>query len=170
MINSAQVRKYIVKPVLEVLAEYNQKMKGEVAENLILGTFAMESEMGTYIHQIGGGPALGIGQMEPATHDDIWHNYIDHRPYLKEIMQGFQSSIYRKNPSKELMSNLAYVIAMTRVHYWRSPVALPKDHTNIEGLAKVWKKVYNTHLGAHDFGTAVKLFCKKYNQYVINGF
>ena len=40
------------------------------AENLIMGTFAQESNF-KYVRQLGGGPALGYGQMEPATFNDI---------------------------------------------------------------------------------------------------
>ena len=43
------------------------------------GTAAVESRMGTYLRQIGG-PALGIWQVEPATHLDCWDNWLDYRP------------------------------------------------------------------------------------------
>ena len=56
-----QFREEVVRPVLQDL-----KMYSPVAENLIMGTAAQESGF-TYIKQLGGGPALGMFQVEPAT-------------------------------------------------------------------------------------------------------
>lgn len=66
-INCEQLRLYVIRPTLEKI-----ELWSEAAENLLLGTTAQESHMGTYIKQVGKGPALGIYQMEPATHKDIW--------------------------------------------------------------------------------------------------
>ena len=50
-------------------------MYSPVAENLIMGTAAQESGF-TYIKQLGGGPALGMFQVEPATAEDILFRYL----------------------------------------------------------------------------------------------
>ena len=68
--NSQQLLDYIIKPTLEYMGgNYNSKN----AQMLLLSTAAIESKCGYYIKQING-PALGIWQMEPATHTDIMFN------------------------------------------------------------------------------------------------
>lgn len=44
------------------------------AVELLAMICAHESSGGKYRRQIGGGPALGIFQMEPVTHNSIWDN------------------------------------------------------------------------------------------------
>ena len=67
MIDRHQLDRDIIEPVLSRL-----HAASPAARALLLGTAAQESAMGRYIRQLRGGPALGIFQMEPATHDDIW--------------------------------------------------------------------------------------------------
>ena len=54
MIDADHLRREIVAPALRHIG-----MWSEAAENLLLGTAAVESRMGTYLRQIGG-PALGM--------------------------------------------------------------------------------------------------------------
>lgn len=121
------------------------------ASNLLMGTAAQESRLGTYLRQLGGGPALGIYQMEPRTHDDIWINYLAHRPELKRKVSRYLSWSHIGGSesffSEELEWNMAYATAMARVHYLRIPERLPADG-DIDGLARYWKQHYNTPLGA----------------------
>ena len=68
--NAQQLHDHIIKPTLEYMGgNYNTPE----ARLLLLGTAAIESDCGYYIKQVNG-PALGIWQPEPATHDDIWEN------------------------------------------------------------------------------------------------
>ena len=53
------------------------------AAELLLGTCAQESAYGKYRKQLGGGPALGIFQCEPATFNDIVDNFLN---YKKELL------------------------------------------------------------------------------------
>ena len=73
-----QLRTEIVKPALEAIGYYSP-----AAEALIMGTAAQESHL-KYVKQLGDGPALGLFQMEPATHDDIWANYLRFRGVIIE--------------------------------------------------------------------------------------
>ena len=134
-------------------------MHSEAAVNLLLGTAAQESAFGTYLQQIGGGPALGVFQMEPDTEIDIWNNYLRYRlKYACAIQLYFNVEL----PSPiDLEANLAYQIVMARIHYLRVPEALPRAD-DVEGLARYWKQHYNTHLGA---GTE-KEFIRNYLRYV----
>lgn len=148
-INPNQLKMYVVRPTLQKLDLWS-----EAAENLLMGTAAQESQMGLYLHQVGG-IALGIYQMEPETHDDLWKNYLPSQPNLIAKILKFSKS----NP-EELIWNLAYATAMTRVHYLRIREALPAA-SDIKGLGLYWKKYYNTQFGK---GT-VQEFVNNYGRY-----
>ena len=148
-------KKQLKKLVNEVLLK--MELHSDEAVELILGTIAQESAGGTYIRQITG-PALGICQMEPTTFKDIMNNYIKYKPELGRVVM-FASGVSALK-SEILEYNLAFSIAMCRVHYLRVSEALPND---LEGYAKYWKEHYNTRLGK---GT-VEEFIANYNRYVI---
>lgn len=134
-------------------------MYSEAAVNLLLGTAAQESAFGTYIKQVGGGPALGVFQMEPATHDDIWDNYIMYQGRLRLRLDNIVK--YEYIESKELQWNLKYAIAMARLQYYRRPEPLPSKQ-DIPALAAYWKQWYNTPKGK---GT-IDEFIHNYQKYV----
>ena len=135
--NNKQLRELVIKPVLVDLGMYSPE-----AEDLIAGTIAQESRMGHYIHQVGG-PALGICQMEPATHKDIWENFISYRADLSEKLNGMCFDM----DENDMIWNLKYAVTMCRIHYYRKSGAIPLD---VEGQAAYWKKHYNT---VHGKGT-----------------
>lgn len=58
--------------ITETLKEMNHYSTEAI--ELLLMIAAHESKLGKYRRQIGGGPALGIYQIEPDTHDSIWDN------------------------------------------------------------------------------------------------
>lgn len=164
-INAEQLRTLVVQPVLAAL----DLSAPDVAENLIMGTAAHESHLGDYIKQVGGGPAMGIFQMEPATLNDCYVNYLDYpgRAELKAKVDGFlatQPALSDGTPDKagQLASNLAYATAMCRIRYYRAPAAMPADANDVNALAAYWKQYYNTPLGA---GT-VEQFVADYNRYL----
>jgi len=135
MMNASQLNEWVITPVLRKLGLYSPS-----AVNLLLGTAAQESHLGTYLKQING-PALGIYQMEPATHDDIWKNYLNFRHTLSSLVLQ-----YNQQNADALLYNLAYATALARIHYLRAPESLPQAN-DIEGLAAYWKAHYNTRLG-----------------------
>jgi hypothetical protein len=155
-----QAREIIVRPVLQYLdpaIPYST-----AAENLLLGTMAQESRMGMYVKQIGGGPALGIYQCEPATHADLWQNFIMQRPALNNMLLMLSLSRTMIIPHEEdLIYSLKYATAVCRVHYWRVKEPLPA-HDDIHGLACQYKTYYNTHLGK----ATVTEFINNYMKYV----
>ena len=137
-------------------------MHSRAAVHLLLGTAAQESGFGTYLRQVGGGPALGVFQMEPATDLDIWRNYLVYREDLAEAVWQVAGAAVDVGPSIDaLEANLSYQIAMARIHYWRVPEALP-SYTDISGLARYWKQHYNTPEGK---GTE-EGFVGNYHKYV----
>ncbi|RLA60692.1 MAG: hypothetical protein DRQ89_12470 [Epsilonproteobacteria bacterium] len=146
MFNLKQFRTYIVRPALDGVGLYS-----EAAEDLLVGTACAESMMGTYVHQVGG-PALGIYQMEPNTHADIWRNYLEYREGLHDRVVGCVPangwSSWGDMPSHALLiTDLKYATVMARIHYLRSPEPLPAAG-EWSGMARMWKKVYNTEAGA----------------------
>ena len=56
--------------------------------------------------------------------------------------------------SKYWKGNLPFQIIMARLYYYRFSEALPA-YDDIEGLAKYWKKYWNTELGAGTVGEAI---------------
>lgn len=151
-LDAIQLREYIVRPTLVRLGLWSVS-----AENLVVGTAVQESHL-DYVKQLGRGPALGICQMEPRTHDDIWENYLRYHPGLAAKVGDFLAP-WPSDRSKQLITNLAYAVALCRLHYRRVPTALPKPN-DLQGLADYWKRHYNTYLGA---GT-VDQFVKNYER------
>lgn len=133
--NPGQLLEHVIRPTLDYLGA-----GGESAERLILGTAAVESGFSEIV-QIGGGPALGLFQMEPATANDIITNFLAYRPELNNKV----SDLFIGLPDvSNLIGNLPYATAMCRVHYLRVPEALPDT---VDGMADYWKGHYNSRLG-----------------------
>lgn len=151
-IDAKQLKLFVIIPTLCQIGLYS-----DAAVNLLLGTCAQESQMGTYLKQING-PALGIYQIEPNTHDDIWDNYLRYKPDLAAKILAIDA-----RGTNNLVVNLAYATAIARVQYLRAPTALPAAN-DINGLALYYKKYYNTANGA---ATAAE-FINNYQKY-ING-
>lgn len=116
----------------------------EDAEELLMATCAQESKLGLYRHQING-PALGIFQMEPEDHNDIWKNYLTYHPALQSALRRVAGHI--APAAIDLQFNDPYAIAMCRIHYERAPGALPAA-TDLSGLWWYYKQHYNTPAGA----------------------
>ncbi len=146
--NPRQFDLFVIRPVLEALAPLIPV--SEAARKLLLGTAMHESGGLTYIDQVTGandtqlGPAYGLFQIEPATHDDLWKNYLGFRAPLAERVASFAAAA----PSRihQLATNMAYATAIARVIYLRAPAKLP-DADDLPGLAAYWKQHFNTPLG-----------------------
>lgn len=146
-----QLKRYVVTPTLHKIHLWSPS-----AENLLLGTAAQETHLGTYLAQLEGS-ALGIYQIEPTTLRDVWLNYIVHRPGLCSMIQNmleykplgytFEEFCFGPEFPTPLIYNLQYSTAIARLIYQRVPTLLP-DADDIEGLAKYWKMHFNTPQGA----------------------
>ncbi len=141
MIDKDVLKTLVIEPVLKHLDIYGT-MLSDSAVNLLLGTAAHESLLGKYIEQING-PAVGIYQIEPATHKDITQRYLYFRKSLKSKVMKLKCF---DTDYDDLMYNLFYQTAIARIKYWMDPEPLP-EADNIEGLAYIWKRVYNTEEG-----------------------
>lgn len=109
---------------------------------LLLGTAAQESGLGRYVRQLGGGPALGIFQMEPGTFEDIVRHVLGRRLELRRRLMKVAGVDGLR--SGDLEFNLALAIGMARLHYWRVAEPIPGD---LPGWARYWKRYYNTPAG-----------------------
>ena len=143
----SQVKELIVTPVLNKLSF---SCTPESVE-LMLMTMGHESLGGEFIEQVGGGPALGVYQMEVNTYEDIWDNYLR---YNGPLAQDVYSVLGHTNAKSYMMvGNLYFATVMARMHYRRVREAIPAredfgtENTWLRALASYAKIYYNTYLG-----------------------
>ena len=134
------------------------------AENLLLGTCAQESSMGKYLVQRGKGPALGIFQMESATYDDLFENFLIYNKKFGQMVTqlAHQEGLLKRSEAERMVYDLRYAALMCRVHYLRFKEDLPNAY-DIPALARYWKIYYNTIQGKGE----EEEFIANYNRYVV---
>lgn len=152
----SHLEKYVIIPACELLG-----LSSPAAHALLLGTAAQESCLGRYVRQVGGGPALGIFQMEPATFHDILDNFLKFRP---ELMKRFKAKWPLRPEPERMVTDLLLAAVMARLLYFRVDESLPDAH-DIAALARYWKRHYNTPLGK---GTPLE-FSKNWHNLVEKG-
>ena len=132
--------------IIRVLKEIN--LFSDSAVNLLLGTAAQESQFGTYLKQLGTGPALGFFQMEKPTFDWLKNAYA-------------KKFALEDKKFEELEYNLKTAIIFCRLRYFAVNETLP-NADDITALAAYWKKYYNSVLGAGK----TEEFIANYKKYV----
>lgn len=160
---AAHLEHHIIRPTLEQLSSFDERLYSHDAVQLLLGTAAQESDMGEYLVQVGG-PAMGIYQIEPMTHESLWVHYLNRpeKSELREILLDMASrdAVYNGMvEDSQLVENLRYATAIARILYWSRPEPLPND---IEGWSLYWKAYFNSESGK---GTPDE-FVAKYNRMV----
>jgi hypothetical protein len=123
----------VVRPALQMAGIWS-----EAREQIVLGTGCVESAY-KYAQQLGGGPALGWFQCEPATHRDLWVNWIPSRPQLKDRLRLLCEGIERDGA---LVAHPMYAAAICGAHYLRARGALPAAG-DAEGMSRYHKLRYN---------------------------
>lgn len=135
-----QLREFIIKPALHDLV-----MFCDDAMELLVFTCAVESDGGSYLKQVKG-PALGIYQMEPATYNDIWQNYLKgNSSLLLRLLSNF--GIHYMPSEDRLIYDLKFATAMSRLFYARVPEPIPNTK-DVDALWEYYKRYYNTEGGA----------------------
>tara|TARA_E500000331_G_C17238731_1_gene706060 strand:- start:1496 stop:1951 length:456 start_codon:yes stop_codon:yes gene_type:complete len=133
--------KNIINEVLTKLEKATGIRKTREAEALIYETGNAETGYRNLV-QMGGGPAVSFFQLEPATIQDIFNNYVEYRQPLVEVLIEF--GLDPANLEFCVKTNIAIAICMCRFHYRRVPSEIPKTK---EQRAIYWKEYYNTNLG-----------------------
>ena len=132
------MRDTLITPVLKRMDAYSPR-----AVDLLLHTAIVESGLQN-IAQKGGGPALGLYQMEPKTQIDIVDNYLAFRSGLsKRVADTLGRSDFGEDDPTNLMDP-EYATVFARLHYLRVPEPLPKS---LEDQAWYWKVWYNSLKG-----------------------
>ena len=150
-LDHAQLRGYVIRPVLEHLGHADLAL-----EELVLGT-ALQESRNVYLAQLNHGPAVGLWQMEPATHNDHWKNFLDYNHSLATKVRQLALP-YFYDDALEMAGNLYYAAAMCAVHYLRRasirveagdwPMYPLPAAGDLPGQARYWKRWYNTPAGA----------------------
>ena len=129
----------IIQPTLRHLGLWSL-----AANELLLGTALIESNL-IHRRQLGG-RARGFFQMEPATHNDIWENFLKYRAQVGDRVKQLLTS-ERDDKIVELEVNDKYACAMARVHYLRVS-APPPQAGDVAGMAAYWKNLLQYTAGS----------------------
>lgn len=131
----------------------NDRIRTDVM--LMIGTCCKESDF-FFRKQIGGGPALGIFQVEPDTALCNFRNYLQYNQrrfhQLTRIWFNIEAEIPYFEPTESdiswhLENNDLFCTIMARYKYLRDPDPIP--HT-ASLQAEYWHRVYKTEFGAGD--------------------
>jgi len=140
-INAKQFSSQVVIPTLQMLDEQAGIPYTDIAYYLVMGTIANESLLGTWLVQEGG-PALGLGQIEPATLTSL---IVKLTPQESAALTTIASPA---TPAHNVVANLPYAVALVRLFYWHNaPAPLPAQAT-IAAIYAYYKQYYNTPSGA----------------------
>ena len=114
---------------------------------LVLETIQVESYR-THVKQLGGGPALGLIQMEPSTYEDLMSFIRRYKSVNRQVM-----SFYDKKCSLEdnLKHNVPFQVSLVLANYWRKCGNLLSSFVgSTESRWTLYKLQYNSTLGATD--------------------
>lgn len=138
---------------------YDLELHSNAAVSLLLGTAAVESDFGTYLQQLGGGPGCGIFSIEPATERSVWDDHLKYRPDRRTRVHAL-CGLHGPDPWV-LYTNLAYQVIVARLKYRMIPKPLPPAR-DIEAQAHYWNDYYNCNPVHGHPGE----FVEKYHRYV----
>ena len=150
-----ELLRYVIRPTLEYLGDYSSS-----AETLLMATAAVESDLGFHIKQRKS-KGLGVYQINPRTHQQVWDRYLAEDPDLASKVRGLASQHeFLINPHLELTTNLRYATAIAWMIYRRTGKTLP-DADNIKALGRFWRK----HFHSRPHGT-LNTFIDQYDKLI----
>ena len=151
-----ELRVFVIRPTLEQLGSWST-----AAENLLLGTAAQESGLGFHL-KTKRGRGLGIFQITPQTHINVWDKYLITIPNVASDIRGLASQHeFLAHPHAELATNLSYATAIAWMIYQRHQKALPAAD-DIEALGRYWRRYFH-----HRATDNVEAFVNSYQKYVL---
>ena len=127
MLNLNSMQQQVIYPSL-----YKMGMWSEVAGELVLGT--AESNL----KQHGEGPALRLWLIEPATHEDLYVNYLNFHPEMMSRLMELRRPVLDMN--ENLATNLMYGAAVCRLCYYRKPDPLP-EAGDVGWQGALWRNI-----------------------------
>lgn len=144
-LNARHLLELAVRPALQALGP---QYSTEAAERLVMGTAAKESGGLVWLRQLGGGPALGLWQMEPFTFRYLRDTFLsgdgDGKAQLRRAVAAFSAA--RSPDPTELCWNLRLAAAYCRIKYLSVAEPLPPAG-DVAAMARYWKRYYNTNAG-----------------------
>ncbi len=134
-----ELRHLVIRPTLKHL-----KLWSPGAENLLLGTAAQESGLGEHL-QREQHRALGIYQITPRMHRNVWDKFLARQPNLASKVRGLASQHeFLHHPHAELATNLSYATAVAMMVYLRTGKILPPEASNDPNrLGHWWRKNFH---------------------------
>lgn len=137
---ATELRHYVVRPTLKHMGMWSQP-----AENLLLGTAARESGLGFHL-KMANTQALGIYQISPKMHRNIWDRFLAPKSDLSSLVRGLASQReFLSHPHHELATNLAYATAIAWLVYWRHEPNVTKiESTDIKSMGRLWQKYFHS--------------------------
>lgn len=137
----------IIQDTLSVFESMGGAKYSENAVDLLLMIACHESLCGRYTKQVNG-PALGVYQMEPATHADLYANFISTRRDLdfsvSKFLPSSQTLVNKKSHVELLQTDVRYATVLARVFFMRFKEPIPDTDFKRAVYAK---KYWNTPLG-----------------------
>ncbi len=135
MVDINQILELVIRPALQITGLHSLS-----AERLMLFTGMVESGY-TRIAQIKG-PALGVFQVEPRTHEDIkkWLNRTDNRRLKESVLAASYMEILPDE--KPLIWNMRYGCLIARILYYRYTEPLP-DADDAENMSRYHFRYFN---------------------------
>lgn len=144
---------------VDELTANKYRLHSVAAVELLVGTALKESGGLRWRRQLNHGPARGLFQMEGATYDDIWRNYLAFRPVLAEAIRSAFTPAGGELAFEQVTDDDAYAAVMARLKYLRVPAPLPPAG-DVQAQAKYWKDHYNTKLGKGTVASYVETWAK----------
>lgn len=137
----------IIQDTLSIFEQLGGAKYSDQAVDLLMMIACHESLCGQYTKQVNG-PALGVFQMEPFTHDDLYESYINHNRTIDFAIGKFvpsrQSLIDKKSRAELLQTDIRYAIILARVFFMRFKDPIPDTDFSRAIYAK---KFWNTEKG-----------------------
>ena len=151
----------VIEPTLTFMADAADRpwIASENAQVILLGIAATESDL-RWTRQFNDGPARSYFQVEKTTADDLIKRYRQRR-YGPAIDPFIPEDVPTENGRfLDLMQHNQQVGCMlARLKLIDDPKALP-EWTDIEGQALLWKRLYNSILGAGEPDDYCRAFAK----------
>jgi len=157
LINAHCLKEQVIEPTLKYLNDLN-----ESTVDLLLGTAALESNLSPLTEGSSETKGIGLFNISPQSHTDVWDKYLAFDPDLASKIRGLASQrSFLTNPHTELSTNLAYATAIAWCIYRRSSVSL-KAKESIQNLSLCWNAHYrqpNSTYNSTDF-------CHRYDKLI----